>query len=186
MSLAIMVEQQKATKENDYQSLVKYSMTLSAQTSFCALLMSAFCLCQLNKVMGCLLAVLVSLVLDGSLKLYYFQIFRKSAKPETPSYHRQRKRMWMEGISFLKDMICLISVVVYSHQALVIGSQLSAAYFETCYLVASMVLLLYFVISAYFMISQSFCYHYTVGCLYLVHINEPSTAIFPSFHVETG
>lgn len=50
----------------------------------------------------------------------------------------------------------------YSFQIVLIIIGTSSSHYETCHLIASMTLLVYFVISTYFMIAQSFCYHYSV------------------------
>lgn len=102
------------------------------------------------------------LVFDMALKAYYFQLYRKSSKESNPGFLKERKRMWMEGISFVKDFLSLVPVVIPPHKAILTFSKVSSSFLEMCHLLGSMVLLVYFVIATYFMISQAFCYHYAV------------------------
>lgn len=112
--------------------------------------------------MNGLIMVMICLIFDIILKSYYFYLYRKSSTEASPGYLKERKRMWMEGISLIKDLFCLIPVVGVCNETILTLSNVAYRYQESCHLIASMVLLVYFVISTYFMISQSFCYHYSV------------------------
>ena len=157
-----MIEQQRNIKKKDYRSLVLYLSTLNIQWAIGCTLLTILTLLKMDRVFSCLIMVFECLVCDMILKAYYFQLYRKSSKESSPGLLKERKRMWMEGISFIKDFLCLVPVVLRIHQAILIFSKASASLLEMCHLLGSMVLLVYFVVATYFMISQAFCYHYAV------------------------
>lgn len=160
--MSALLEQQKNTKKKDYRSAVMYLMTLNLQSAAACSVLALLVLLDVGGLMAGLVTALKSLCFDGLLKAYYFRMYRKSSVETQPGYLKERKRMWMEGISLAKDACCLVPVVGCSHQAVLAFSGVSLRFLDTCHLVASMVLLVYFVVSTYFMISQSFCYHYAV------------------------
>lgn len=161
-SLSTIADQQKTIKKKDYRSLVLYLMTLNLQSSASCAVLTMLVALKVNKILAGLVMVMVCLVFDIMLKIYYFLLYRKSSTETSPGFLKERKRMWMEGISLVKDVLCLVPVVGSSDKSILAISNMSLRFQESCHLITSMVLLVYFVISTYFMISQSFCYKYSV------------------------
>ena len=160
--MATLLEQQRVIKQKDYRSLVLYSASLNAQSAVCCSLLSTLVVLGVDRVFAALITALQCLVCDIALKVYYFKMYRVSSREVSPGSLKDRKRMWMEGISLAKNFLCLIPVVYFDDQCILAFTQVSSRFLEACHLIVSMVLLVYFVIATYFMISQAFCYHYSV------------------------
>lgn len=107
--------QQKKIKRKDYRSLVMYLMTLNLKAAVCSAVLAAFLVFKTNTILAVLITAVVCLLVDAGLKTYYIVLYRRSSRDSREGFLKERKRMWMESITLLKNLLCLIPTVCFIH-----------------------------------------------------------------------
>ena len=139
-----------------------YLTALNFQSSICSIVITALVFAGTDLMLSIIYVSILFLMIDLALKSYYADVFRKTSIQQNPNSQKQRKRMWLEFISIIKDILVLIPSVIPNNKIILAITRNSPRYFEVCHLISSMVLLVYFVVTTYFMVSQALCVEYSV------------------------